>query len=224
MVRSPLFALPLSTSTLAVGLAAVLLAPGAAGAAGTVTVDKPCYVEGEPIVVTGSAFGPSAQLTLGSSAGGQTLGSAISDPAGAFSTRVPAPAPRSGSARAVDSSSLTVVNPLDSTQNASAPFQVANFTVDRGVSRNPKSTRTWYFSGFPAGSTIYGHFRLNGKTLANHRFGTATAPCGLLHARARGIPVRHLHTGTWTIQVDTAKTYKRHRIPSLELRVSIFYR
>ncbi|MCW2983384.1 MAG: hypothetical protein JWR63_954 [Conexibacter sp.] len=218
MVRSPLLFVAL------VAVAAAVVAPASAGAAGTVTVDKPCYVEGEPIVVTGSAFGPNAQLTLGSSLGGQTLGSAISDPAGAFATRVPAPAPQSTSARAVDSSTLTVVNPLDSTQNASVPFQVANFTVDRGVSRNPKSTRTWYFSGFPTGSTIYGHFRFKGKTAANHRFGTATGACGLLHARARGIPVSRLRTGTWTIQVDTAKTYRRHRIPSLELRVSIFYK
>jgi hypothetical protein len=222
MVRSSL--VPFA-ATVALAIAAGPATAGA-GAAGTVTVDKPCYVEGEPIVVTGSAFGANAQLTLGSSAGGQTLGSAISDPAGAFATRVPAPAPASSGARASDvlSSTLTVVDPLDATQSTSVPFAVANFTVDRGATRNPRSIRTWYFSGFPAGSTIYGHFRFKGRTVANHRFGKATGPCGLLHARARGIPVAHLKTGTWTIQIDTAKTYHRHRIPSLEQKLSIFYK
>lgn len=206
--------------------AAVLLPAAAAGAAGTVTLDKSCYVEGAPVVVSGSAFGANAQLTLGSSAGGETLGSAISDPAGAFATRVPAPAVPDDGAQATDvlSSTLTVVNPLDATQNASAPLRVVNFTVDRGKTKNPKSVRTWSFSGFPAGSTIYGHFRLGGRTLANHRFGKTTGACGLLHARAAGIPVAKLRAGTWTIQLDTAKTYKRHRVPSLELKVSIFYK
>jgi hypothetical protein len=218
--------LPRPTRVLPFAAAVALVPAASASAAGTVTLDKACYVEGAPIAVTGAAFGPGAQLTLGSSAGGETLGTAITDPAGAFATRVAAPAAPDDGAHATDvlSTTVTVANPLDATQNASAPLRVVNFTVDRGKTTNPKTVRTWSFSGFPAGSTIYGHFRRAGRTLADHRFGKATGACGLLHARAAGIPVAKLAAGTWTIQVDTAKAYKRHRIPSLELKVSISYK
>jgi len=199
-----------------------LLAPAAARA-GTVALDKPCYVEGEAIVATGSGFSPNAQLTLTSSAGGEPFPSAVTDAAGAFTTRLTAPAPKTLGARASDvtQTTLTAVDPLNGTLNTATPFQLANFAVDRGRTHDPRAVRTWYFSGFPTGSTIYGHFRRAGKTQANYRFGKATGACGLLHARARGIPVAHLKTGTWTIQVDTAKTYKRHRIPSLELTLRL---
>jgi hypothetical protein len=33
--------------------------------------------------------------------------------------------------------------------------------------------------------------------------------------------VAHLKAGTWTIQVDTAKSYRRNRVPSLELKLSL---
>jgi hypothetical protein len=200
----------------------LLLAPAAADA-GTVKLDQRCYVAGEPVVVTGSAFTPDSQLTLTSSPGGATFPAAVADATGAFQTRFAAPAPKSRGARAADvtSTRLVAVDPLDSTQTASTPLRIANFTVDRGTSRNPRSVRTWYFSGFPTGATIYGHFRYHGRTMANHRFGRATGACGLLHARARGIPVTHLRAGTWTIQVDTAKTYRRDRVPSLELKLSL---
>jgi hypothetical protein len=203
-----------------------LLGAPAAAHAGTVALDKPCYVEGEPIVATGSGFSPNSQLTLTSSAGGDPFPAAVADADGGFLTRLEAPAPTARGARPTDvtSTTLTVVDPLNGTLNTATPFQLANFAVDRGQSRNPRSVRTWYFSGFPTGSSIYGHFRFGGRTVANHRFGTAAGACGLLHARARGIPVARLKTGTWTIQVDTAEAYKRHRVPSLELKLSLSLR
>jgi hypothetical protein len=209
-----------SLATLAV--VAPLAAPVAAQA-GTVTLDRACYVEGQPMVASGAAFPPGAALTLG---GTSAFPGAVADPMGSFAIGLTAPAPARTGARpsSVTHATLAVTDPADPTQTASVPYAVANFDVDRGQSRDPRSVRTWYFSGFPAGSTVYGHFRLKAKTMANHRFGKVTGACGLLHARAAGIPVTPLRTGTWTVQLDGSKHYKSTTRPALVLKISVFLR
>jgi hypothetical protein len=110
----------------------------------------------------------------------------------------------------------------DATQNTTVSYQVTNFALDRGTASNPRTKRTWRFAGFPTGATIYGHFRYKGKTVANYRFGKASGPCGLLSTRARGIPVRRIHTGTYNVQIDTNKTYNKDAVPSLKGRITVF--
>jgi hypothetical protein len=214
-------------SLIALGLAAAplacLAAAPVAAEAGTVTLDRPCYVPGQPMLASGAAFTPGTALTLG---GTSAFPGAVADPMGNFAIGLTAPAPAKSGARpsSVTTATLTVTDPANPAQNASVPYQLANFDVDRGKSRNPKSVRTWFFSGFPAGTTVYGHFRLKGKTMANHRFGKTKGVCGLLHARAAGIPVSPLRTGTWTVQLDGSKHYKSSTRPALVLKISVFLR
>jgi hypothetical protein len=205
------------------GCAAAALSPAAAAQASTITLDRACYVPRQSMVATGSGFTPGSQLALG---GDHVFPTATADPAGAFTIGLAAPPTGTTGARpsSVSTQTLTATNPADPAQTASLRYRVANFDVDRGASTNPRSTRTWYFSGFPTGSAIYGHFRLKGKTVANHRFGRATGPCGLLHARARGIPVKQLRTGTWTLQIDGRQHYRQSTLPALVLRISVFLR
>jgi hypothetical protein len=206
----------------ALGLVAALVPAGAAHA-GTVNLDHACYVEGDPMLATGSGFTPGAALTL---SGNGASATATADASGAFSAQLAAPANPTSGPRPSDikAYTLNVQNAGDPSQNTSVRYQVANFTADRGTSRDPQAKRTWYFSGFPTGSTIYGHFRFGGRTLANYRFGTATGACGLLHARARGIPVRHLRLGTWRLQLDTHPRYDANSVPRLTQNIVVYVR
>jgi hypothetical protein len=219
MSRSPL-PLPLPVSLAA---ALVALAPATAAQAGSIALDKPCYAPGEPMVATGSAFAAGSSLTLG---GDHVFPPVTADPSGNFQVGLTAPDTAKTGARPSDvvTQTLTATDPDDPAQATQTQYQVVPFTVDRGKSRNPRSKRTWYFSGFPAGSTVYGHFRLKGRTMSNYRFGKAAGPCGLLHARARGIPVRALKPGTWTLQLDGNKHFKKSALPALVLRISVFLR
>jgi hypothetical protein len=199
----------------------VSLVPAAVAHAGVVTLDRPCYVENDTMTATGSGFAPNANLTL---SGDGTFATATADANGNFSVPVPAPINPTIDAKAssIANYTLNVENFSDPTQNTAVNYQVTNFTVDRGRASNPRTKRTWAFSGFPTGSTIYGHFRFKGKTVSNYRFGKATGPCGLLKTRARGIPVSRIHTGKYTVQIDTNKHYNKDAIPSLKATITVF--
>jgi hypothetical protein len=205
--------------TAAVATTAALV-PAAAATAGTVTLDQPCYTPGSPILATGAGFSPATELTLG---GTETFPPVITDAAGAFQTQLVAPPTGNRGARPADvvSQTLAVADPANPALNAALDYEVANFAVDRGTARNPKTVRRWYFSGFPTGQPIYGHFRYGGKTRANYRFGVATGACGLLSKRAPGIPGR-VRTGTWTLQIDSHRTYSAETTPQLRGQISVY--
>ena len=204
----------------ALGVLATLV-PAAAAQAGTVTLDRPCYVESDVITATGSGFKPNSNLTL---SGDGAFATAVADANGNFQVPIAAPINPTIDAKAssIATYTLKVEDYNDATQNTSATYQVTNFTVDRGTASNPRTKRSWAFAGFPGGSTIYGHFRYKGKTITNYRFGKASGPCGLLKTRARGIPVARIRTGTWTVQIDTSKLYNKDALPSLKATISVY--
>lgn len=207
-------------TVVALGVLASLV-PAAAAQAGTVTLDRPCYVEDGVMTATGSGFAPNSNLTL---SGDGAFATAVADASGNFSVPVQVPTNPSIDAKAssVVTYNLKVEDFNDASQTTTVGYQVTNFAVDRGKARSPKTTRTWEFAGFPTGSTIYGHFRYRGKTISNYRFGKATGPCGLLKTRARGIPVRRIHTGTWNVQIDTHQTYNKDARPAFKASISVF--
>jgi hypothetical protein len=215
--RSPL---PASIAAAALAAAALSGLPAVAPAA-TVSLDRPCYVGGQPMVASGAAFSPGAPLMLG---GDHPFPAITSDPSGSFRAGLIAPpSPKVGARRSVPAT-LTVTDLGPLAQTASVGYRLVNFDVDRGTTRDPRTTRTWYFSGFPTGTVVYGHVRLKGRTLANHRFGTATGACGMLHARATGIPAPGVHAGAWTVQVDGHQHYAAATRPALVLKISVFAR
>lgn len=206
--------------------AAATLVPAATAQAGTVTLDKACYVEQQDtMVVTGTGFTPGASLTL---SGDGAFATATADASGGF--QVPVQAPINPSIDASPASVVTytlrvqdAANPAQSTQ---VQYQVTNFAVSNGAAaRSPHAKRTWRFIGFPTGSTIYGHYRFKGRTRGTQRFGTATGPCGALTVRAAGLP-RSIRprTGTWTLQVDGARRYSSRTRPAWIGRFPIYVR
>jgi hypothetical protein len=186
---------------LALATAGALAAPASAQAA-SIAVQAPCFVSGQPVPVAGSGFTPNTPITLN----GDASGSATSDPGGAFSAPLIAPA-------------VTTIAPKTVTVNASDPANPANaatvsFPVVKGVyvsnvpiNGRPAEKTTWRFAGFQSGGPVYGHFRLNGRTERNYRFGTAQGACGTLVAHAARVPVRNLLAGMWTLQLDQSPHY-----------------
>ncbi|HEV7753544.1 MAG TPA: hypothetical protein VGO71_18480 [Baekduia sp.] len=211
---------PLPASAAAVAAAVLVVAASAAQAA-TVSLDRPCYVGGQPMIASGTAFSPGAPVMLG---GYQQFPAVTADPAGNFRVGLIAPPSPKLGARGSVPAKLTVTDLGPLAQTASADYRLVNFDVDRGTSRDPRTTRTWHFSGFATGTVVYGHVRLKGRTVANHRFGTATGECGMLHARAAGIPVPGVHAGAWTVQVDGHQHYAATTRPALVLKISVFVR
>jgi hypothetical protein len=185
----------------ALASAGAVAAPATAQAA-SIAVQAPCVVSDQPVTVTGSGFTPNTVITLS----GDASGSATSDAGGAFSTPLTAPA-------------VTTIAPKTFTVNASDPANTANaatvsFQAVRGayvsnvpINGRPAEKTTWRFAGFQSGGPVYGHFRLNGRTLRNYRFGIAKGACGTLVVRAARVPVRKLLAGTWTLQLDQSPRY-----------------
>ena len=78
-----------------------------------------------------------------------------------------------------------------------------------------KAKRTWRFSGWVPGKPLYGHYRHEGRTYDNVRFGVPTGPCGYLKTKKPLLSVKTKRPGTWTVWVDQSKTYKNENPLSL---------
>jgi hypothetical protein len=91
---------------------------------------------------------------------------------------------------------------------ASLPTHVAMWMFDYSGGRSLKAKRTWRFSGWVPGKPLYAHYRHEGRTYGNRRFGVPTGPCGYLKTKAPLLPVKVKHAGRWTVWVDQSKTYK----------------
>lgn len=210
-----------STPAAAVVLA-VLTLPAAASA-GTLTLDA-CYIETQPAQAILSGFTPNVPIAIEAD---QVFTSGMTDATGSatlpfkapiYSTITPGSKQFTMTATEGGGSTPAVQPPV--TRN----FRVANFAFATSTgTRSPKAKRTWSFSGFRPGRAIYAHFRLRGRTVANFRFGVAKGPCGEYKRKAPGIPVKgRVRAGTYTVQVDQAKTYKRSTRPALTAKTTVF--
>jgi hypothetical protein len=201
----------------AFALAAFFGAPGSASA-GDVTIDQTCYVEGRPIVASGSGYTPNSTATL--TLDGTTY-VADTDANGVFSTTLTAPlttlqhkgAQQFGlSARDTGSGAET-----------STTVNVAKIGVDAfPATAKPHARITWYLAGFPSQKAVYGHWRFGGRTRGNHRMGQPQGPCGVLKVKARQIEASKIRFGTWTVQFDHNRTYDRHAVPRVSVRINVY--
>ena len=203
----------------ALTVSAALAAPAVAGAATIAPVPGPtCFVSSRPVPLAGAqwAAGTSISITGGAS------GLATADAAGNFVTSVTAPFVRTIAPEVV---TVTATGPAPGFV-ASTQFPVIRdfLLTNAPVSGRPRQKTTWRFAGFPVGRTIYGHYRVGGRTLKNYRFGRATGPCGTLTVRARRVPVptSRLRSGTWRLQLDNSSTYRRTTAPRRVVRFRIF--
>jgi hypothetical protein len=186
--------------------AAALAAPGIAHGA-TLAAQGACFVQGANVPVAGAQWLPGSFISIS----GGAAGSAQADGAGNIATQVVAPPVSTIAPKTV---TITATDPSNPSLTAAASFPVIRDVLlsNAPISGRPRQKTTWRFVGFPvSGTAIYGHYRFHGRTIKNYRFGKATGPCGVLTVRARRLPIAasRIHSGTWTLQLDQRRHYRR---------------
>jgi hypothetical protein len=199
-------------------LTTVALVAPAAAQASTVAVDRPCYTEGDQVTLGGTGFSPGSTVSI---SGDGFYGSAPVLANGAFVYTGNAPlqyASKPGSKTVpfsvTDSAGVT----------SSGTLRVAPLAMRVNPSRgNPRKRVKWSFSGFPQGSTIYGHFSRGGRTFS-HRFGRAKGACGTLSTRAKLLPIpsKRVHRGVYRGQIDTSPSLVTSALPRLTFSLQIY--
>ncbi len=189
----------------AAGVAAALVAPAGAHAS-VIAVQGACFVSGGPVPVTGSSFTPGGSVSIG----GGAFGSTVADAAGNFAATVTAPPVNTVAPRTI---AITATDNSAPANTSGSQFRVIArvFNTNAPLNGRPRQKTTWHFSGFPAGTAIYGHYRFHGRTMKNYRFGKPTGACGTLAVRARRMPMpsSRIRRGTWTLQLDQRRHYRR---------------
>jgi hypothetical protein len=202
---------PIRTALLAAG---ALAAVPATASAATLAVPAACLPSNEIVGIAGSGFSPNETIPI---TGLATPVNGFSDATGTFSDTFLTPNRQSYTPQQV---TLTATDPVNPAVTASVGFQVVKFGSNAPLSGRPSSKTTWRFAGFTGGGTIYGHFRFHGKTMRNYRFGKAQGACGTLVTRARRLPTK-VRRGTWTLQVDTRKSYSPNTRPAFKTSFTI---
>lgn len=206
---------------LALAGAAALVVPASAEAAAA-SLDRACYVSGEPGTLSISGFSPNAVVSLANAELGTTK--VTTDVMGAFAIAITPPAgedlKRPGS-REIAITATEDANPA-STATATARIAPLAFATDTGT-KSPGAQRSWSFSGWQVGKPIYAHFRFGGKTRGSYRFGVAAGPCGELRRRAPGIAIKgSVRPGSWTIQIDQSPSYRVSTKPFLKDKTVVY--
>ncbi|HET8952691.1 MAG TPA: hypothetical protein VFN44_19350 [Solirubrobacteraceae bacterium] len=195
--------------------AAVALAPAAAAQAPppTLTWDRGCYTEDQPMTFAGTGYTPGAPVDLVFSRGATVLGTyeATADAAGAVGDYVLA---REDDLLAADQerepigASANDRTRSDQGEPPQATSAAGTFTFTRWMGFSPgryvpgrRAAVEIYGWAFAEGRTAYFLFRKGRRTVASVMLGTIAGPCGDLKARAK-VP-RKLKAGAYKVWLST---------------------
>ncbi len=188
----------------------------------SVSTDRGCYLVGQSVQLTGSGF--EAGRTFVVSIDGVYLGQRTTDSTGNFSVPLHPGGLPAGAAQHLDNLQVT-----DGTMSAQAAFMLtrragALITNTAGSSRS--LTGRFLIWGFSLGGTarsIYVHYvSPAGKVRKTVVLGNTGGPCGYLRTRRRSVFPLSITSGTWTLQVDTKRSYARNTPgPRVRIRVVI---
>lgn len=210
--------------------ACLLLAPGAAVAA-SVSVDERCHraAAGQEVNVAGAGFDPLAQVEA--KVGDSLVAADETDSSGNVRISFPVPVPPlSGPYRGERAYQLSLsqgANRATGTLRVALP--IADFSPTSG---SPRTTRVRFTAiGFGAGATtmptIYVHYvDPGGRAKRTISLGRGAAPCGTIERSAlRRLFPFAARKGTWTLQFDTRRSYRRatedSRLPFAKIRVRV---
>lgn len=210
----------MSRSLLAALVAAlVAIVPAAARAQDgpTLTFDKPCYAEGDPMAYSGAGFTPGGEVNfLFSTLSSSRVGSfdTHADAGGAIAGTIDAPDEtmfldeneRSAmmAAAATDKTRADQGAPPDQ-QFAAALFRLTrwNVEVNRTRARKPMRVDAYGFTRV-VGETLYLQYRKHGKLLKAVKLGRLGGECGdRKKTLRRGLP-RGLRPGRYTLMFTTS--------------------
>jgi hypothetical protein len=201
----------LAVPTACAALVSAAALPATAGAA-AVELNRACYLEGARVGVTATGFAPRSTVTVRRD--GTTIGTATADDLGAVQARFDAPQLPAGKRE-----SNPVLELSDGTTRASTRLPVTRFRASFSPSTGDPATMLVRFSvdGFgllDAQPDVYLHYVApDGVLRQTVSLGRARGVCGHLRTPnlRRLFPFR-ARAGTWTLQFDTRKTYRRGRI------------
>lgn len=194
--------------------ACLLLAPGVAGAA-SVTVDERCHraAAGEEVAISGSGFDPLAEVEV--KVRGSLVATDETDTSGNVRVAVPVPVPPlSGPFRGERAYELSLTQGAKrATTTLRVAFPIAEFSPRSG---SPRTARVRFTAiGFGAGErtmpAVYVHYvDPAGRLKQTISLGRGAAPCGTIRSSSlRRLFPFEARKGTWTLQLDTRRSYRR---------------
>lgn len=200
----------MSRSLLAALVAALMaIVPAAARAQDgpTLTFDKPCYAEGDPMAFSGAGFAPGEVNFLFSSLSTSRLGSfdTQADAGGAIAGTIDAPDEDMFLADD-ERSAMVAAAATDQTQAfAAALLRLTRWNVELNRTRARKPMRVDAYGFTRAiGQTLYVQYRKHGKVLKAVKLGRLAGECGDRKATLRrGLP-RGLRPGRYTLMFTTS--------------------
>ena len=201
--------------------AAVLLtalgAPAAAEALPTIAPFKPCYVtadtvngpQSEGVDIAASGFTPNSTVDLTIDGAPVQDGSGLQvgpDGTVTLMKSVPAPFVQEGS----KPFTVTLTENGNPANNVSATAK----STALGVSLKPKSAKPseqvrFKGLGFTEDKPIYAHYVHKGKLRKTVRMARRPRECGGFKIHRRQIPIRRPGLGTWIVQFDQSKQFRR---------------
>ena len=202
------------------------LTTAVAGATGAVpppvlTTDRGCYTVGQPVAITGIGFAPTRtfQLTLD----GIDLGTSTTNVLGGFTATI-----RPGGLGANRVQEIEGLTATDGTSTSKATITVTRKTGGRVIVTGGTTVTTlraqfqvWGFAfvgGMPPASAttstklpVYVHYVSPRKTLRRTvAVGNTGGQCGYLRSTARRLFPFVPSAGSWTLQLDTSRSYSKH--------------
>ena len=213
-----------ASAALAAGAVGLLAGAGGARAAtvpAKVAVTQPCYVfvskAAPPVTITGSGFPAASQVDISDHLGLDDT--ATTDANGNFTLTERAPNPfLVDPGQKKDVITVTGFDTAGNEYRGTASTFFSAFAAEFSGSKPKPGLQAlqerikWSFSGFPVGSTVWGHYTFGGKLVASQAFGKATAPCGVLKVKRRAFPGRPGHR-RYKLQLDTRKKYSKKTEP-----------
>ncbi len=206
-------------AALTVSLTAASLAAPSAASAATIAVGapKPCYGGGDTVLLGGTGFTPNASLLF---AFGQTNSGVRQtvNPGGAFQASLPVP---------LFTSPAELISPV--TAGDGNPANIANMVPVRlsalRGSASPRRARLGQpqrisVRGLTTGRTAYLHL-VRGRRVKTIRLGRLRGACKTVSAR-KSLFTRRARTGTYRVQIDVHRRYKRSRAQVLRSRITVF--
>jgi hypothetical protein len=205
-------------AVIVVTAAVAAVAPAAQAATMTVDPVQGCYRESETVFLPGSGFTPNAPVDF--SRDGNSLGQVPADASGGLSAELQLPNLASGEQR------LTYV--ATDTANPANTAQVGLLVTATDVQvaplqGKPNRVRTIRARGFfGGGKTLYAHVKRNGRRGSRRvKVGRVKGPCKKVRAQKRLFPAG-ADFGTYLVQFDTYRKFKRSRKVKSSYSVNIF--
>lgn len=206
----------------AVALGAALAVPHGS-AAGTVTLDRACYTEGEAVKETGTGFSPNAGVVENLSLLGYDNSVLTSlhaplvtaDANGNFTRSLKAPKiQRFYERRETGISAFT-----DQALSAAAPPVTTHWTLSQfgavvgewrlGIAYPTRSMVLDTYGWTSVGKVLYIHYFREGLFVKTVRVGALTGSCGDLKKRVKQFPFKRVKAGRWLVFLSTTKVLNR---------------